>query len=100
MTLYNGQNASDNTELENVEISNISALKWSKAGKRLDESERERERVLQGTLLSRYKAGHLHQVVSGELVLRRLSEGNLDEPVLRKELFATVLRPLHLLATG
>lgn len=35
VTLYNGQNASDNTELENVEISNISALKWSKAGTKL-----------------------------------------------------------------
>ena len=32
--LYNGQNASDNTELENVEISNISALKWNHVGKR------------------------------------------------------------------
>lgn len=45
VTLYNGQNASDNTELENVEISNISALKWDNAGKnvRSDVNEKGRE---------------------------------------------------------
>ena len=96
--LYNGQNASDNTELENVEISNISALKWNHAGER--ENERERDGFLLGTLLRRYEASHLHQVVSGELVLRQLAEGDLDEPVLREELLATVLLPLHLLAPG
>lgn len=45
VTLYNGQNASDNTELENVEISNISALKWDNAGKKVRSMKRKRERI-------------------------------------------------------
>lgn len=99
VTLYNGQNASDNTELENVEISNISALKWDNAGKKVRSMKRKRERIWR-VFYSRYEASRLHQVVSGELVLRPLSKDNLDEPVLRQELLAAVLRALHLLASG